>query len=72
ELSNIDDFTIEYFPKQKNFFEEILKERFDVDITETLISNQIKEDKGILKAWQLLNSIKNDPLQAVMPFELDN
>jgi len=72
ELSNIDDFTIEYFPKQKNFFEEILKERFDVDITETLISNQIKGDKGILKAWQLLKSIKDDPLQAVMSFGLEN
>ena len=72
ELSNIENFTIEYFPKQKNFFEEIIKDKFDVDIAETLISNQIKEDKGILRAWRLLKSIKDDPLQAVMPFELEN
>ncbi|MDA3813900.1 MAG: signal peptide peptidase SppA [Candidatus Cloacimonetes bacterium] len=72
ELSNVEEFTIKYFPKHKNFFEEIIKDKFDVDITETLISNQIKEDKGILKAWQLLKSIKDDPLQAVMSFELEN
>ena len=72
ELSNVDDYTIKYFPKQKNFFEEIIKDKFDIDIAETIISNQIDEDKGILKAWQLFKSIKNDPLQAVMPFELEN
>ncbi len=72
ELSNIEEYTIKYFPKQKNFFEEIIKDKFDIDIAETVISNQIKEDKGILKAWQLFKSIKNDPLQAVMPFELED
>jgi len=44
----------------------------DIDIAETVFSNQINEDKGILKAWQLFKSIKNDPLQAVMPFDLEN
>ncbi|MCK5051281.1 MAG: signal peptide peptidase SppA [Candidatus Cloacimonetes bacterium] len=72
ELSNIENFTIEYLPKQKNFFEEIIKDKFDVDIAEALISNQIKEDKGILRAWKLFKSIKDDSLQAVMPFELEN
>ena len=72
ELSNIEEYTIKYFPKQKNFFEEIIKDKFDIDIAETIISNQINEDKGILRAWQLFKSIKNDPLQAVMPFELEN
>ena len=72
ELSNVDDYTIKYFPKQKNFFEEIIKDKFDIDIAETVISNQIKEDRGILRAWQLFKSIKNDPLQAVMPFDLEN
>ena len=72
ELSNIEEYTIKYYPKQKNFFEEIIKDKFDIDIAETVISNQVKEDRGILKAWQLFKSIKNDPLQAVMPFELEN
>ncbi len=72
ELSNIENFTIEYFPEQKNFFEEIIKDKFDVDIAETLISNQIKEEKSIHRAWQLFRSIKDDPLQAVIPFELEN
>ncbi len=72
ELSGIEDFTIEYFPKQKNFIEEIIKDKFDVDLAETIISNQVMEDKGLLKAWQLFKSVKNDPLQAVMSFELEN
>ncbi|MCD6177506.1 MAG: S49 family peptidase, partial [Candidatus Cloacimonetes bacterium] len=72
ELSNIEEYTIKYYPKQKNFFEEIIRDKFDIDIAETVISNQIKEDRGILRAWQLFKSIKNDPLQAVMPFELEN
>ncbi len=72
ELSNIEEYTIKYYPKQKNFFEEIIKDKFDIDIAETVISNQIKENRGILRAWQLFKSIKNDPLQAVMPFELEN
>ncbi len=72
ELSNLDEFTIEYFPKKKNFLQEFLKDKLDVDIAETIITNQVKEDRGILKAWQLFKNIKNDPLQAVMPFELEN
>jgi len=72
ELSNIEEYTIKYYPQQKNFFEEIIKDKFDIDIAETIISNQIKEDKGLLRAWQLFKSIKNDPLQTVMPFELEN
>jgi len=72
ELSSVDEFTIEYFPKQKNFFEEIIKDKFDLDITEKIISKQIKQDQGILKAWQLFKSVKNDPLQAVVPFEIEN
>ena len=72
ELSSIENFTIKYFPKQKNFFEEIIKDKFNVDIAEAIISNQIKEEKGIHRAWQLFRSIKDDPLQAVIPFELEN
>ncbi len=72
ELSSIDEFTIEYFPKQKNFFEEIIKDKFDIDITEKIIAKQIKQDQGILKAWQLFKSVKNNPVQAVVPFELEN
>ncbi len=72
ELSSIDEFTIEYFPKQKNFFEEIIKDKFDLDITEKIIAKQIKQDQGILRAWQLFKSVKNDPVQAVVPFELEN
>lgn len=70
ELSSTENMTIKYFPKKKNYFEEFLKNKLDVDITETLISNQMKEDKGVLKAWQLYKSIKNDPIQAVLPFQL--
>ena len=72
ELSSIENFTIKYFPKQKNFFEEIIKDKFNVDIAEAIISNQIKEEKGIHRAWQLFRSIKGDPLQAVIPFDLEN
>jgi len=72
ELSSIEEYTIKYYPQQKNFFEEIIKDKLDIDIAETVFSNQINEDKGILKAWQLFKSIKNDPLQAVMPFDLEN
>jgi len=72
ELSNLDEFTIEYFPKKKSYLEEFLKDKLDVDLAETVISNQVKEERGMLKAWQLFKSIKNDPLQAVMPFELEN
>jgi protease IV len=72
ELSDIDEFTIEYFPKKKNFIEEFLKDKLDVDLAETILSNQVKEDRGVLKAWQLFKSVKNDPLQAVMPFDLEN
>ncbi len=72
ELSSNENFTIKYYPKQKNFFEEMIKDKFDVDIAETIISNQIKEEKVIHRAWQLFRSIKDDPLQAVIPFELEN
>ena len=72
ELSNIEEYTIKYYPQQKNFLEEMIKNKFNIDIAETVISNQIDEDKGILKAWQLFKSIKDDPLQTIMTFELEN
>ncbi|MDP8268713.1 MAG: signal peptide peptidase SppA [Candidatus Tenebribacter davisii] len=72
ELSNIIEFTVEYYPRQKSFLEEMLREKFEIDLAETIIKNQIKEDKGVLKAWELLKSIKNDPLQAILPFEIEN
>lgn len=72
DLSNTANFTVEYFPKKKNFLEEFLKERFDLEVTQTLLKDQLKDEKAILNAWQLFQNIKNDPIQTILPFEIDN
>jgi len=72
ELSNTANFTVEYFPKKKNFLEEFIKDRFDVNIIQKIVNDQFKEDKVILNAWQLYKNIKNDPVQAIIPFAIEN
>ncbi|MCF7858172.1 MAG: signal peptide peptidase SppA [Candidatus Cloacimonetes bacterium] len=72
DLAEVKEFTIKYYPEQKNFFTEFLKNKFSFGIAETFISNEIIEDQTMMNALRLLKSIKNDPQQAILLFELKN
>ena len=71
ELANLTTFARTYYPEQKSFLELLLKERFDIDILAHVLNNDLNEDLGFEKAIEFYENIKNEPVQAILPVEMD-
>lgn len=71
KLASIADYSIKFFPKKKSMFEELIKEKFDLDIASELVKNDLFNELELNRLIQLLQNVKNDPIQAIMPFEIE-
>ncbi len=72
ELAGITAFARTYYPKQKSFLELLLKERFNLDIISKVLNNDLQKDLGFDKAADFYKNIKNEPVQAIIPVQIEN
>jgi protease IV len=70
DIANIIDYQIVYYPRKKNMLEEILKERFDIDISTKIIEKSIPQELKVDKMIEFYKNIKSDHIQAILPYEL--
>jgi len=71
EIAGLSDFNVKYYPEKKSLFEEILKKRFDLDLASILWKNQIDKQMGLQKLHRKYQNLINDPIQAIMTFEIE-
>ena len=72
ELADLTDYKLRYYPKKKNLLQEILKEQFAMDLMTKLIKKNFQNDLNIVRLVKIFNNIKNDPVQAIMLYEIKN
>ena len=68
--TGVSSYQVEYYPRPKSMLEEILKERFSLDLRTQILKKNLPPELKIEKMIEFYKNIKNDPLQAIMPFEL--
>lgn len=70
ELANISNYQVDYYPRKKSMFEELLKEKFNIDLSAKILENSIPQELKFDKMIELYKNIKTDPVQAIMPYEI--
>jgi len=70
ELAEISQYQVDYYPEKKSMLEEILKEKFNIDLSAEIIENSIPQELKFDKMIEFYKNIKTDPVQAIMPYEL--
>lgn len=71
ELAQLTDYSTSYFPVRKSLIEEFLKRRFDLDLTSLMINQKLDKELEINKLRSRYLALKQDPVQAIIPFELN-
>jgi hypothetical protein len=69
EIAGTIEYSVHFYPEKKSIFEEFLKDKFDIDVAAELLKSDITKEIGLDKSLLLYKNIKNDPIQAIMPFE---
>ncbi len=70
-IAGIKQYSVVYYPKQKDLFEVILEENFNISNASILFKNKVIEDLQIQKALNYYQMIKADPVQEILPFNLN-
>jgi len=71
DLAGLEQFFTGYYPAKKYFLEEVFKRRFDIDVASTLWNNDLYKDSGYEKLVRKYHSLRQDPIQAIMPLEIE-
>jgi len=71
ELAGASSYKVAYYPQQKNFLEELLKEKLELDIAAKFLELTVPEELKIDEAKLFFENIKDDPIQTIMPFEIE-
>jgi len=71
EMANLEDFSLVYFPKRKSFIEKIIAERFNFEVKQELIPDELSKDLDLEKIKQIYQLAKTDPILTLLPLELD-
>ncbi len=71
ELANLNGYSESVFPKKKSMFEEILREKFDIDLPETLFKSKYLRDSNVEETFDFWLQIKSDPIQTVLPYKIE-
>ncbi|MDO9578791.1 MAG: signal peptide peptidase SppA [Candidatus Cloacimonadales bacterium] len=70
ELANISNYQIDYYPHKKSMLEELLKEKFNIDISAKIMEKSIPQELKFDEMIEFYKNIKTDPVQAIMPYEI--
>ena len=71
ELADVASYKVAYYPRKKSFLEEFLKEKFELDIATKLLEQSAPAELKLDKMKLFYENIKNDPIQTIMPYELE-
>ena len=71
ELAGISSYGKIFYPKQKSFFELLLKEKFNIEIFSGITNSEWEKELKFKEALQFYEMIKNDPVQAIVPADLE-
>jgi protease-4 len=71
EIAGITEYSVHFYPKKKSIFEEFLKDKFDIDVATELLKSDITKEIGLDRSLLFYKNIRNDPVQAIMPFETE-
>ncbi len=71
ELAGVEDFTLKIYPKQKSFIEEILKEKFDLDVIANFFIDKKMSNLKLQQTYDLYENIKKEPVQSIILFDLE-
>jgi len=62
-------YSIKEFPRKKNMLTELMKEKFNIDMISSMVNSDLEELK-LDNVKETYHQIKNDPVQARLPFEM--
>jgi len=71
ELAELTDFQIEYYPKKRSIFQEFIDRRFNFNYMYSYFSYNLEDDFGLTRLYARYKNLLNDPVQAIIPFELE-
>jgi protease-4 len=70
-IAGIKDYSVVYFPKQKDIFEVILEDKFNISNVGVFYKNHLLKDFQLDKAYEFYQMMKGEPIQEILPFYLD-
>ena len=71
DIAKLEKYSLEYFPKQKTFFEYFLENRLDIETLALLANDNIIEDLELKEKYNMIKAIADDPIQAIAPADFD-
>ncbi len=69
-IAGIKDYSVVYYPKQKDILDVILEENFNLSNANILLKNKVVKDLEIDKALNYYEMMKADPVQEILPFNI--
>ncbi|MBN1326527.1 MAG: S49 family peptidase, partial [Candidatus Cloacimonetes bacterium] len=71
QLAGIDDYTVSYYPEKKNLLEEFLRKAFKMDLAVSLGTDELNDLLPVEEFKHKLKSIRQDPIQMILPFRIE-
>ena len=70
-IAGIKDYSVVYFPKQKDIFEVILEDKFNISNVGVFYKNHLLKDFQLDEAYEFYQMMKGEPIQEILPFYPD-
>ncbi|KQC08285.1 MAG: hypothetical protein APR54_04860 [Candidatus Cloacimonas sp. SDB] len=71
ELAGLTDFQIKYYPEKRSIFQEFINRRFNLSYMYSYLRYDLEDEFGLTRLYLRYKNLLNDPVQAIIPFELD-
>ncbi len=70
EIAGTNEYSVHFYPKKKSIFEEFLKDKFNIDVAAELMKSDITKEIGLDRSLLFYKNIKNDPIQAILLYDM--
>ena len=71
EIARMSNYSVSYYPKQKTYLEYLMENKFNMNLQTKLTKTQISKDLKLDKAYELFDLVREDPIQLMMPYYID-
>ncbi len=66
QLAQVEQFSVNYYPKQQKFLQAILKEKMDIDLPDMMTDVFLSNQPELKALYDEFEQVKNDPIQMRM------
>jgi len=71
DLAGLTDFQIKYYPEKRSIFQEFIDRRFNLSYMYSYLRYDLEDEFGLTRLYLRYKNLLNDPVQAIIPFDLE-